>query len=144
MHAEVHSDEYLAEVRNQVCGRCPERAAARTPFGPACWRCGVEFQLPELVVSIHDADAGPEEFNPARSPRVVCSRCSRLGSHTCPCPVASLTTRLVEAVRTVDERREQWAVLRRRLAGGARKVRVSICEMIRAYEEATGTCVCCD
>jgi hypothetical protein len=144
MHADVHFEEYLAEVRKQVCGRCPERPPARAPFAPACWRCGIESQLPELIEAIHDADAELPEFGPAPAPRAVCARCSRLGGDTCPCPVASLATRVMQAVRTVDERHEQWDVVRRRLAGQQRTERPPIQRMIRAYEAATGTCVCCD
>ncbi len=44
---------------------------------------------------------------------------------------------------TVDERREQWEVLRRRLTGHGRP-RFRIEDLVRAYEAATGTCVCSD
>jgi hypothetical protein len=144
MHAAVPFEEYVDEVRIRVCGRCPERVAVHAPFAPTCWRCGVKFQLPDLVEAVHQADDMPPQSARAQAHRVVCALCPRLGGPTCPCPVASLAARLVEAVRMVDERHEQFDLLHRRLALGARQQRIPVERMIRAYEEATGACVCCD
>lgn len=44
----------------------------------------------------------------------------------------------------VDDHREQWECLRRRLAHLPRPAKVPVAEMIRAYEEATGTWIGCD
>jgi hypothetical protein len=44
----------------------------------------------------------------------------------------------------VDERHEQWATLRRRLTGQGRRPRPRLEDLVRAYEAATGTWVCCD
>jgi hypothetical protein len=144
MHAAVPFEDYVDEVRTRVCDHCPERVAVHAPFAPACWRCGVKFQLPDLVEAVHEADDRPAGLVRTPAHRAVCALCSRLGGPTCPCPVASLASRLVEAVRNVDERHEQLDVLHRRLALGPRQRRVPVERMIRAYEEATGTCVCCD
>jgi hypothetical protein len=47
MSAEVVCEEYLDEVREQVCGHCPAQG---------CWDCGVRQQLARVVESIHDAN----------------------------------------------------------------------------------------
>jgi hypothetical protein len=136
--------EYLAEVRAQVCSHCPERAPDRPPFGPACRHCGVELQLNRIVESIHDAGDTVDECGPPPDRRTACARCTCLGGGMCPCPAGSLTGLVVRAVRAVDTRREQQDVLRRRLGRRLSRGRGPVVEMIRAYEAATGTCVCCD
>jgi hypothetical protein len=110
--------EYLDEVREQVCGRCPGRDPERYPW-PGCGDCGVELRLSGLVGTIHDAE-GFDGLDPA------------------------LLERLVGAVRSVDERRRQWELVRRRAARPSRKDRVPVAEIIRAYEAETGTCIGCD
>ena len=72
---------YLDEVREQVCGRCPEREPERHPW-PGCEDCGIEPQLPALVESVHAAGVLPG-IDAVRS------------------------ARLAGAVRSVDERRRQ-------------------------------------
>jgi hypothetical protein len=51
---------------------------------------------------------------------------------------------VVRVVADMEERRAQWEVLRNRLAHLPRPVKVPVAEMIRAYEEATGTLIGCD
>jgi hypothetical protein len=46
--------------------------------------------------------------------------------------------------RSFAEQREQWDLLRRRVARPAQPQRAPVRQMIEAYEAATGTCVCCD
>jgi len=135
--------EYMTEARAEVCGRCPQRTADQFPFGAECWRCGIELQLPELVDAIHAAETGLPA-GPAPDQHKVCARCLHLRSARCPCAVEALTDVLVRAVRAVDARREQRCAMRRVLRRQPRKQRFSIRPIIQAYEEATGTCVCCD
>jgi hypothetical protein len=144
MRWRVEYAEYLAEVRAQVCGHCPERVPDRPPFGPACRHCGVELQLNRIVESIHDAGEAVGEYGPPPDRRTACARCTCLGGGTCPCPAGALTERVVRAVKAVDARREQQEVLRRRLARRLSRDRAAVVEMIRAYEAATGAFVCCD
>jgi hypothetical protein len=143
MRARAHYAEYLAEVREQVCSHCPETTSDR-PFGLRCRHCGVELQLPQCVESIHDAGDELSELDPAPRRRLVCARCGCLDGGICPCPAGSLTALLIRAIRTVDERRAQRDLLQRRLSMETRPHRVPIADMIRAYEAATGDCVCCD
>jgi hypothetical protein len=136
--------EYLAEVREQVCGHCPERMPGRSPFQPACRRCGVELQLPQLVESIRGADNELSEFDAAPDRQKVCAGCVCLNGGNCPCPAGMLTAPVVRAVRAVEERRAQHDLVRRWLARPAREGRGRVEELTRAYEAATGTCVGCD
>jgi hypothetical protein len=46
MLAEVEMQEYLAEIRQEVCSRCVERLPASPPCGPLREPCGVELHLP--------------------------------------------------------------------------------------------------
>jgi hypothetical protein len=48
MSTKVECEEYLDEVREQVCDQCPTQG---------CWDCVVKQQLGRLVEAIHDADA---------------------------------------------------------------------------------------
>jgi hypothetical protein len=144
MRARAQYAEYLAEVRERVCSQCPETAPDQPPFGLRCRRCGVELQLPQVVESIHDACEELDEFDPSPGRRVVCARCGCLDGGICPCPAGSLTALLIRAVKAVDERREQRDLLQRRLSLQPRPHRVPVGDMIRAYEAATGDCVCCD
>jgi len=109
---------YLDEVREQVCGRCPERASERHPW-PGGEECRIGLHLPELVESVRDAGV-PDGLGPARS------------------------ARLVGAVESVDERRRQWELVRRRAARPPRRRRVAVAALVAAYEAETGRCVGCD
>ncbi len=144
MYARAEYAEYLAEVREQVCAHCSQRAPGRPPFTRACRRCGIELQLPQMVESIHAAEERLPEFGPPPSRRLVCARCVCLEGGTCPCMAAARTDLLVKAVRIVDERHEQQEQLRKYLARQPRPPRVPVVEMIQAYEAATGTCISCD
>jgi hypothetical protein len=118
MFAVADYAEYLDEVREQVCGRCPERDPERYPW-PGCAGCGVELQLPELVESIHEAGV-LHGLDPA------------------------LSARLAGAVRAVDERRRQWELVRRHAARRSRRQRLPVAAILAAYEAETGTCLGCD
>ena len=144
MRGRAEFAEYLAEVQEQVCGRCPERPADPSAFQRACRRCGVKLQLLRLVESIHAAGEEIDEFRPALDRQTLCAQCTCLGGDTCPCPGGRMPARLVWAIRSVDERHAQRDLVRRRLSLPTRPERVPVGAMIRAYEEATGMCVGCD
>jgi hypothetical protein len=136
--------EYVTEFREQVCEACPERVPGQPPYRPACRRCGVELQLPQLVESIREAGGELSERDRAPDRKKVCARCACLDSARCPCPAGPLAALLLRAVRAVEERRAQRDLLRRWLARQARATRAPAADLIRAYEAATGTCVGCD
>ncbi len=136
--------EYLAEAREQICEPCRAQVPGANPFLARCRYCGIELRLPELVESIHDGGEALAEFGPAPDPLTVCARCPCLDGGICPCPAAFRTAELVRVVKAVDERRRQRDAVRRLLRRQGRPEVISVAAMIRAYEQATGACVCCD
>jgi hypothetical protein len=142
MQGRVEYAEYLAEVEAQVCSRCPEREPG--PFRRRCRRCGVRLQLLRIVESIHAAEEQRDEFSSPLDRQTMCGQCTCLGSDCCPCPGGLQAGRLVYAIQSVDERCAQRELVRRRLSRPPRPARIPVAELIRAYEEATGTCVGCD
>jgi hypothetical protein len=106
MIAEAELTEYLDEIRQQVCSVCPERAPGGPPCGPQGKVCGVELHLPQIIDAIHQVDS------PSITPYLMCNRgqicshCSYLHSSICPCPMDYLAVLLVQAVETVDQRRQ--------------------------------------
>jgi hypothetical protein len=88
--------------------------------------------LPRLIEALHKVEED-------RAPRSV----FRNGNGPV-CPTAELSARVVRVVADMEEQRAQWEVLRNRLAHLPRPARVPVAEMIRAYEEATGTMIGCD
>jgi hypothetical protein len=81
------------------------------PNGPPCAplgkECGIELHLPQLIDAIPEAQSewiGPYlEINRHR----ICETCSFHHSSICPCPMDYLVVLLVQAVETVDRRREE-------------------------------------
>ena len=139
------ADEYLAEIRSQVCANCVERPSGGPPCQPLGIICGIEQHLPELVDAIHDV------FSPAIAPyfeskqRQVCDHCSFKKGPFCPCPMDYLLVLVVEAVEAVDARRErrQRRLQRLRLPKGD-KDKAEITEIRELYQEARGTWTGCD
>jgi len=107
MVSEPELTEYLNEIREQVCGRCVERPPNGPPCLPLGKQCGVELHLPQIVEAIQqvrsDWIAPYLEHNRKR----VCETCSLLHSSCCPCPMDYLAVLLVQAVETVDKRRQE-------------------------------------
>jgi hypothetical protein len=108
MLAETDLQEYLEEIRQEVCSRCVERPEGGPPCGPLGKPCGVELHLAELIDAVHRV----------RSPLIapylecnreqVCTRCTFLANPDfCPCPMERLAVLIVPAIETVDERRRQ-------------------------------------
>src|SRR5262245_20938720 len=93
--------EYLSEIREQVCKRCPERPPGGPPCAPLGKDCGVEMHLPQLIDSIHAVQS--QRVNPylAHNRMEICTRCAFLHSSICPCPMDYLAVLIVEAVEAV-------------------------------------------
>jgi hypothetical protein len=97
-------EEYLEEIRKQVCSRCVERPPGGPPCAPLGKTCGVEAHLAELVDSIHEVKSGWIGPYLDRNRRVICECCPQRGDSCCPCAMDYLAVLLVEAVETVDAR----------------------------------------
>ena len=104
MIEQVQLDEYLEEIRKQVCSRCVERPLGGPPCAPLGKECGIETHLPEIIDSIHQVKSGWIETYLENNRKRVCERCAMLNGSNCPCPMDYLAVLLVQAVETVDDR----------------------------------------
>ena len=97
-------DEYLAEIRSEVCSRCVERPPGGPPCLPLGKRCGVELHLKEIV------DLVQTTGSPCMEPYVehlhsdVCAYCQNKVTKDCPCALDYLLPLVVEAIENIDAR----------------------------------------
>jgi hypothetical protein len=105
MTGEIELQEYLDEIRREVCSNCVERPEGGPPCGPLGKPCGVELHLPQLVAAVHEVHSGLIEPYLACNRKAVCTTCPFLHSDHCPCPMDTLAVLVVEAVEAVDRRR---------------------------------------
>jgi hypothetical protein len=111
MNAEADFQEYLDEIRQYVCSRCIERPPGGPPCAPLGKRCGIELNLERLV------DAVQAVHNYSLDPYIpvfhdeVCTHCTNEPTSQCPCPLKYLLLLAVEAIETVNERRQIIAEL---------------------------------
>ena len=99
--------EYLSEIREQVCRHCPERAPGGPPCRPFGKQCGVELHLPQLIDSVHAVQSRRIDPYLAHNRMEICTHCAFLHNSICRCPMDYLAVLLVQAVETVDKRREE-------------------------------------
>jgi hypothetical protein len=109
MLTEAELSEYLDEIRRQVCSRCIERPPGGPPCAPLGKQCGVEVHLPQLIEAIHEVRSGLIEPYLGNNRRKICEHCAALHSDLCPCPMDYLAVLVVQAVETVDKRRQEQA-----------------------------------
>ncbi len=106
-------DEYLNEMREQVCSHC----VARVPGGPPCEPlgigCGVEQHLDELIAICRAVDSPLIDPYVERLRDEICADCDFRDEPICPCPLKYLLPLAVGAVETVEQRRH---ILAERLA----------------------------
>lgn len=135
-------EEYLDEIRDQVCSHCVEKPEGGPPCAPLGKDCGVEMHLPQLIESIRQVHS--PLINPylERNRNEICAHCSFLHSSICPCPMDYLAVLLVQAVETVDERRRQRG--EDRVPAGHGTPAITIEEMRAAYRQAAGSWTGCD
>jgi len=98
-------DEYLAELRSQVCSRCIERAPGCPPCAPHDNPCGIEAHLSELVELCRTTDSSQMATYIDKLHDLICPTCEYKDSNACPCPLNYLLQLAVEAVETVERRR---------------------------------------
>jgi len=104
MVGEAKLNEYLTEIREQVCSRCVELPPGGPPCAPLGKVCGVELHLPKIIDAIHEVRS--EWMGPylEHNRHAICAHCVHHQTSICPCPMDYLASLLVEAVETVDER----------------------------------------
>ena len=107
MITNLEFQEYLDEIREQVCSRCVERP----PGGPPCWPlgkyCGIEMNLSRYVNAVHGAKSPCIDPYLERVKQGVCPKCLIQGCEGCLCPLDYLLVLTVQAIETVDQRRQE-------------------------------------
>ena len=111
MYTETELQEYLSEIREQVCSRCIDRPPGGPPCAPLGKMCTVELSLPSYLRAIHEADGGGIERYVGSLRREVCAHCHHQdASGFClpraerNCSLDYLFPLVVQAVETVDAR----------------------------------------
>lgn len=141
--AEAELEEYLAEIREHVCGRCVEKPPGGPPCGPTGKECGVELHLAKLVDSIHDVESPLMAPYLEHNRKDICENCALLHSSICPCPMDYLAKLIVEAVERVDLSRRHGNQGRKSFT--SREGRAPNIDDIRwIHEEAKGAWTGCD
>lgn len=110
MVTDTELNEYLDEIRKEVCSRCVERPPGGPPCAPLGKQCGVELHLPEIIDSIHGERSDSIVPYLEHNRHQICEKCQFLHSSICPCPMDYLAVLLVEAVEAVDRRHAEAAV----------------------------------
>jgi hypothetical protein len=107
MVIETELTEYMDEIRQQVCSRCVERPPNGPPCAPLGKQCGIEMHLPKIVAAIHEVRS--ESIVPylENNRNQICETCAFHHSSICPCPMDYLAVLVVQAVETVDKRRDE-------------------------------------
>jgi hypothetical protein len=98
-------DDYLAEIRQQVCSRCIERPPRGPPCAPHGKQCGIEAHLPDLIDICRTTDSALIDPYFERLHESICVHCKFIYEAGCPCPLDYLLQLAVEAVETVERRR---------------------------------------
>jgi len=144
MTTEVNLSEYLDEIRKQVCSICIERPPGGPPCEPLGKECGVEQHLAQLIASIHEMDSPSIEPYLEHNRCEICQSCSNLHSSVCPCPMDYMAVPIVQAVETVDRRRERLELGLRFIASLPAPEEADLAAIGLAYDEAVGGWSRCD
>jgi hypothetical protein len=100
-------DEYLAEIREQVCRRCIERQPNAPPCAPRGKPCGIELHLPAIIEICRTTDSALIDPYIEALHDKICAYCELKDKPSCPCPLDYLLLLAVEAVETVGRRQEE-------------------------------------
>jgi hypothetical protein len=107
MLSEDELQEYLDQIRQDVCVRCAGRPAGGPPCAPLGKPCGIELRLSQLIETVQEMRNDLDGPYLAGIRRKVCPLCPVHGQiQVCPCPPDGLTHLIIQAIETVDERRE--------------------------------------
>jgi hypothetical protein len=107
MYTPEQLNEYMSEIRVQVCGRCIDRPPGGPPCAPLGKQCGIELHLTEIVELAHRTRSHAIDPYIERFHSDVCAHCANRESRHCPCPLDPLLLLAIEAIETVDERHEE-------------------------------------
>jgi hypothetical protein len=110
MYEGTDLEEYMCEIREQVCARCIERPPGGPPCEPLGKRCGIELDLPQLVDAVHRVQSSVMEPYIDHFHDDVCMHCANRGTGQCPCPLEFLLVLAVQAIEAVDQRRAAAAM----------------------------------
>jgi hypothetical protein len=105
MFTDAELNEYLEEIRQDVCSRCIERPPGGPPCAPLGKACGIELHLSELIAAVREVKSSSIGPYLDHNRLKICAPCPRLHSDTCPCPMDYLAVLLVEAIERADQRR---------------------------------------
>lgn len=104
-------DEYLAELRVEVCSRCIERRPGAPPCAPLGKGCGIERHLPALVELCRTTDSALIDPYIEKLHDTICSDCEYKDKPACPCPLDYLLQLAVQTVEKVEQRRAELATV---------------------------------
>jgi hypothetical protein len=107
MYTQAQLDEYMAEIRQQVCTCCIDRPAGGPPCAPHGKQCGIEVHLEEIVKLAHAIRSRVMDPYIERFHDDVCTHCAGRETRHCPCPLDPLLLLAIEAIEAVDERHER-------------------------------------
>jgi hypothetical protein len=105
MVAIVESEEYLNEIRREVCAHCVERPSGGPPCLPLGKRCGVELHLPQIIELVQHTNSLCIDPYQNHLHEDICASCAQRVTNQCPCPLDYLLPLVVEAIEIVDARR---------------------------------------
>jgi hypothetical protein len=97
-------DEYLTELREQVCSRCIVRHPDTPPCSSHGIGCGIERHLQELVELCRTTDSALRDLYIEKLHDTICKDCEFRNKPACPCPLDYLLL-LAEAIERVERRR---------------------------------------
>ena len=137
-------DEYLDEIRKEVCSVCVERPPGGPPCAPLGKMCGIEVHLPELVKTIQDVHSSLIEPYLDHNRSEICANCTSLHSSICPCPMDYLAVPLVQAVEAVDDRRAKHEGQCRVISALLRTGRADVDNIVESFAEGAGPWKGCD
>jgi len=109
MYTQEELDEYMLEIREQVCSHCIERPPGGPPCAPHGKICGIEQHLPEIVELAQATHSRRIDPYIEHLHCDVCAHCDALTSSHCPCALDYLLQLAIEAVEDVDERKKMVA-----------------------------------
>jgi hypothetical protein len=145
MLAEAEIQEFLDQIRQDVCSICVERPSGGPPCVPLGKNCGVELHLPQLIDAVREVKSGLLQPYLDHNRHQICEKCAFLHSSICPCPMDYLLSPIVDAVETVEARRRNRGEPAFRAKNSPRQWADSGVDAIRrAFHEGSGTWSGCD